>query len=134
MTNLEKVNDFLTESKVFYIITVDGNKPKARPISFKMVEDNKLFFGVGTFKDVYKQLQENPNIEIVATKENGTWLRYDGKAKFVEDEALENKCIDMLGPIGKMYRDNNWRMGMFYIEDGHVEIKAVIKEVDKFEL
>lgn len=133
MTNLEKVNELLTEAKVFYIVSVDKDKPRARPISFKMIENNKLWFGVGTFKDVYKQLQENPNIEIVAST-NSKWLRYDGKAKFVDDIDLENKCLDLLGSIGKMYRDNGYRMGMFYIDEGHVEIKSVIKTIEEFDL
>ena len=42
MTNLEKVYELLEESKVFYIVSVDGDKPKARPISFKMIYDNKI--------------------------------------------------------------------------------------------
>lgn len=133
MTNIEKVNDFLTQAKIFYIVTVDGNKPKARPISFKLLENDKLYFGVGTFKDVYRQLIENPNIEIVAMS-NGKWIRYDGIAKFVDDENLENKCLDILGNIGKMYRDNNYHMGMFYIDKGHVEIKAVIKTIEEFDV
>ena len=133
MTNIEKVNDFLTQAKIFYIVTVDGNKPKARPISFKLLENDKLYFGVGTFKDVYRQLKENPNIEIVAMS-NGKWIRYDGIAKFVDDENLENKCLDILGNIGKMYRDNNYHMGIFYIDKGHVEIKAVIKTIEEFDV
>ena len=134
MTNIEKIDNFLSECKLFYIVTIDGDKPKARPIGFKMLEDDKLYFGVGTFKDVYKQIVANPNIEVVATKTDGTWLRYDGKAKIVEDKKLEEKCLNLLGPIGQMYRDNNWKMGMFYIEDAHVEIKAVMKTVDEFNL
>lgn len=133
MTNLEKVYELLDESKVFYIVSVDGDKPKARPISFKMIYDNKIWFGVGTFKDVYKQLQANPNVEIVCNTQS-KWMRYDGKAKFVEDIDIENKCLDLLGNIGKMYRDNNYRMGMFYIENGHVEIKSVIKTIEEFNL
>lgn len=133
MTNLEKVEQFLNDSKVFYIVTVDNDKPKARPISFKMLEDNKLWFGVGTFKDVYKQLMANSNIEIIAMSK-GKWLRYDGKAKFVDDSNIENKCLDLLGPIGKLYRDNNWRMGMFYIENAHVEIKEIADTVEEFDL
>lgn len=54
MTNLEKVEKFLKESKIFYIVTVDKNKSKARPISFLMLDNDKLWFGVGTFKDVYQ--------------------------------------------------------------------------------
>ena len=133
MTNLEKVYEVLDEAKVFYIVTVDKDKPRARPISFKMMEDGKLWFGVGTFKDVYKQLINNPHIEIVASTSN-KWLRYDGVAHFVEDLDLENECLDILGPIGEMYRKNNWRMGMFYIEDAHVEIKAVAKTIEEFDL
>lgn len=52
-------------------------------------------------------------------------MRYDGKAHFVDDEVLENKCLDLLGPIGKSYRDNNWRMGMFYIEDGTLKLNLL---------
>ena len=40
----------------------------------------------------------------------------------------------MLGSIGKMYRDNNWKMGMFYLEDAHVEIKQIMKTVEEFDL
>ena len=133
MTNLEKVDALLSEAKVFYIVTVDKDKPKARPISFKLLKNNKLWFGVGTFKDVYKQLMANPHIEIIAST-NNKWLRYDGVAHFAEDLDLENECLDILGPIGEMYRKNNWRMGMFYIEDAHVEIKAVAKTIEEFDL
>ena len=39
MTNIEKVDSFLTEAKLFYIVTVDSNnKPKSRPIGFKMLD------------------------------------------------------------------------------------------------
>lgn len=133
MTNLEKVDALLSEAKVFYIVTVDGDKPKARPISFKLLKNDKLWFGVGTFKDVYKQLMNNAHIEIVASASN-KWLRYDGVAHFIQDSSLENECLDLLGPIGDMYRKNNWRMGMFYIDKAHVEIKAVAQTVEEFDL
>ena len=135
MTNIEKVDNFLTEAKLFYIVTVDSNnKPKSRPIGFKMLQGGKLWFGIGTFKDAYKQIENNPFIEVVATKADGSWIRYDGKAKIVDDPVLENKCLDMLGSIGKMYRDNKWKMGMFYLEDAHVEIKQIMKTVEEFNL
>ena len=133
MTNIEKVDALLSEAKVFYIVTVDGDKPKARPISFKLLKGYKLWFGIGTFKDVYKQLVANPHIEIVASTPT-KWIRYDGVAHFVEDAALENECLDILGPIGNMYRQNNWKMGMFYIENAHVEIKDVTKTIEEFDL
>ena len=35
MTNIEKVNSFLEEAKVFYFLTTDGDKPKGRPFQFQ---------------------------------------------------------------------------------------------------
>ena len=53
-------------------------------------------FGVGDFKDVYKQLLANPKTEIVAAKSDGHWLRYTVRAVFETDPkyaaaALEEK-------------------------------------------
>lgn len=63
MNDIEKVNDFLTQAGIFYLATTDGDKPKCRPVAFHMLNEGKLYFGVGDFKDVYKQMQKNSNIE-----------------------------------------------------------------------
>lgn len=135
MTKLEKitkVKEFLDEAKVFYIVTVDGDKPKCRPIGFKMVENNELYFGVGTFKDVYKQLEKNQNIEIVANTEK-LWMRLDGKAVFDNDSHLVDLCFQMMPPIEALYKANGWEMGMFHIENVHVEFKEIFQTVETLE-
>ena len=43
-----------------------------------------LYFGTGDFKKVYSQMKKNPNIEILALKDN-EFLRYDGEVVFEED-------------------------------------------------
>ena len=134
MTNLEKVNQLLDEIKTFYIVTVDGNKPKARPVSFKMLENGKLYFGLGTFKESFKQLQQNPNVEIIGCV-GAKWLRYDGVAHFVLDDAgLEARALDTMPGVKQLYQQNNWHLGLFYLEKAHVEIKNVIQVVEEFDL
>lgn len=66
MTNIEKVNQFLDEAKIFYFLTTDGDKPKGRPFGFHMLDDGKLYFGCGTFKNVFSQLMQNPHVEVLA--------------------------------------------------------------------
>ena len=61
----ERIDEFMNEAGVFFLATVDGDKPKNRPLGFHLLKDGKLYFGVGNFKDVYKQMQENPYVEIV---------------------------------------------------------------------
>lgn len=62
---MEKVVEFLQENPVQYLATVgrDG-KAKCRPFMFAGQMDGKLWFCTNNTKDVYKDLQENPQIEI----------------------------------------------------------------------
>ena len=80
---MSKIKDFLNETKVFFLATVDGDQPKLRPLGAFIEEDGKLIFGVGDFKNVYRQLKKNPLVEIAACKPDGHWLRYTGKAVFL---------------------------------------------------
>lgn len=133
MTNIEKVSNFLDEAKVFDFLTVEDNKPKGRPFGFHMVVDNKIYFGCGTFKNVYKQLLNNPNVEVLAFNK-GEFLRYDGKAKIVKDDKLLEKVREAMPEIMKRYDDNGWEMGLFYLEDGHVEIRGILDLKEEFDL
>ena len=55
MTNVEKVKRFLDEAKTFMFLTTDGDQPKGRPFGFHMLVDDKLYFGCGTFKNVFME-------------------------------------------------------------------------------
>ena len=56
---MSKINDFLTEAGTFYLATIDGSQPKLRPLGLHFELDGKVCFGVGKFKNVYKQMQAN---------------------------------------------------------------------------
>ncbi len=55
MTNVEKINQFLDEAKVFSFLTTDGDQPKGRPFGLHLLDGDKLYFGCGTFKNVFQQ-------------------------------------------------------------------------------
>jgi uncharacterized pyridoxamine 5'-phosphate oxidase family protein len=82
--------EFLKANPVFHIATVEGEKARVRPFSFKMKRNNTLYFCTGKGKDVFKQLNQNPDIEISAMGEEGTWLRIRGK--IAVDDSREAKA------------------------------------------
>ena len=90
---MSKIKDFLAETGVFFMATVDGNQPKLRPRGAFLEEDGKLIFGVGDFKEVYRQMKANPLVEIAACKPDGHWLRYTGKAVFETDYKYAEQMI-----------------------------------------
>ena len=115
---MSKVNDFLTEAGVFFLATCDGDQPKLRPLGAHFEFDGKVMFGVGDFKDVYRQLAANPKTEIVAAKPDGHWLRYTGKAVFEDDPGYAEKALDAMPQLRGIYNEETGhKMMMFHLEE-----------------
>jgi len=133
MSNIEKVSKFLTDAKVFYVLTTDDDQPKGRPFGLHLVVDDKIYFGCGTFKNVFKQLTTNPKVEILAL--NGTeFIRYDGVATVDKNEKVMNMIREMAPQIMQKYDENGWEMGVFYLDKGHAEIRNMMQLVEEFDV
>ena len=115
---MSKINDFLTEAGVFFLATADGDQPKLRPLGAHLEMDGKVIFGVGDFKNVYKQMLANPKVEIAACKPDGHWLRYTGKVVFEDDPKYAEAMLDMMPDLRNIYNDQTGnKMMTFHLED-----------------
>ena len=132
MSDIEKVDEILNKAEVFYLATVDGNKPKCRPLGFHLLDDGKIYFGVGTFKEVYKQMQNNSNVEVVAW-DGEHILRYYGVATFEKNEKVNEIAFELMPDIKAVYEENNWEMGLFYINDATAEIRNMMTVEETYE-
>ena len=121
---MEVIDDFLTKAGVFILGTTDGDQPRMRVLGLKLKLDEKLVFAVGTFKDVYQQLQKNPKCEILASV-GMDFLRWDGKAKFIKDDRLMPIVENMMPDLVAMYKQMGWELGFFIIEGGTAEMVNV---------
>ena len=86
---MTEVLEFLQDCKSFFIATTIDGKPKVRPFGFIMKYEEKLYFVTGNQKPFFKQIQENPEIEICGMNKKMEWVRLNGKA--VVDPRLEVK-------------------------------------------
>jgi uncharacterized pyridoxamine 5'-phosphate oxidase family protein len=115
---MSKINSFLDEAGVFFLATEDGNQPKVRPLGAHLEMDGKILFGVGDFKAVYRQMQANPQVEIVACKQNGHWLRYTGTAVFETDEKYAQTMLDAAPQLRNIYNEQTGnKMAVFHLEN-----------------
>ena len=133
MSNATKVSEFLKKAQIFYFLTTDGDQPKGRPFGFHMLVDDKIYFGTGTYKNVFNQLTANPKVEVVALA-GDEFIRYDGTAKVVKDEALLSKVREIMPEIMAVYDQNGWEMGLFYLENGHAEIRGAMDLKEEFDV
>jgi uncharacterized pyridoxamine 5'-phosphate oxidase family protein len=115
---MSKINEFLNDAGVFFLATEDGKQPKIRPLGAHLEMDGKVMFGVGNFKDVYKQMQENPQVEIVACKPDGHWLRYTGTAVFETDYKYAETMLDAAPNLRNIYNEQTgYKLAMFHLEN-----------------
>lgn len=59
---MKEILEFLSENPLFYFATVDGDEPKVRPFGFHVEYEGKLYFGIDSQKETFKQLKANPKI------------------------------------------------------------------------
>ncbi len=125
---MSKVKDFLAEAGVFFMATVDGDQPKLRPLGAFVEADGRLIFGVGDFKDVYKQMIKNPLVEIAACKPDGHWLRYTGRAVFETDYKYAEQMIADCHLEAIYNEQTGNRLMTFHLEDASAVDIAVMGE------
>lgn len=120
---MKEVVAFLKENPVQYLATVgrDG-KAKCRPFMFCGELDGKLWFSTNSTKDVYKDMQANPYIELTVSSPSYAWIRLNGKAVFEDNKAAKEMCLQ--NPIVKgQYGDaSNPIFEVFYLADAHAVI------------
>ena len=115
---MSRIGDYLKETGTFFLATVDGDKPRLRPLGLFIEEGGKVIFGVGSFKEVYRQLCGNPNAEIVACKPDGHWMRYSGRAVFETDPRYEEAALEAAPNLRNVYNESTgYRLMMFHLED-----------------
>jgi len=113
---MEEVYEFLKKCGTFYIATIDGNKPRVRPFGVVNIFENKLYIQTGKVKNVSKQMQVNPNVEICGFMD-GKWIRLEGKV--IRDDRYEAKAsmLDANPVLKSMYSADDDNTEVLYFEN-----------------
>lgn len=122
---MNEVVEFLQANPVQYLGTVgrDG-KAKCRPFMFCFEKDGKLWFCTNNIKEVYQEIQANPDVELSISDPSYAWIRLNGKAVFENNMVVKEGC--MQNPIvkGQYNTADNPIFEVFYLKDA----KAVIAD------
>ena len=113
---MDEVYEFLKKCGTFYIATEEGDKPRVRPFGVVNIFEDKLYIQTGKSKNVSKQMQVNPNVEISAF-DDGKWIRLEGKV--VRDDRREAKksMLDANPMLRGMYSEDDDNTEVLYFEN-----------------
>lgn len=120
---MKEVVEFLQANPVQYLATVgrDG-KAKCRPFMFCFEKDNRLWFCTNNQKDVYKDMQANPYIEVSISSPKYAWIRLNGKVVFENNMEVKEECMNNPIVKGQYNSANNPIFEVLYLENAHAVI------------
>lgn len=94
---MSKTYEFLKECKVFFLASIKNDVPAIRPFGAVMEYNNELYFSTASTKEVYRQLCDNPAIQIVALKRFDTnRCPYFSLFKIVEMSVVLNTDTEII--------------------------------------
>jgi len=114
---MNEILKFIKNANIFYIATIDGDKPRVRPFAFAMEYQGKLYFCTSNQKDVYRQLTSNPWFEASTMSKDGQWMRLQGKAVFDSNKDAKANAFEIQPGLEKIY-NNPDLFEVFYVEQG----------------
>ncbi len=122
---MNEVVQFLQSNPVQYLATVgrDG-KAKCRPFMFCFEKEGKLWFCTNNQKDVYLDIQENPEIEVSVSSVDYAWIRLNGTVVFENNKDVKVACMENPIVKGQYQTADNPIFEVFYLDHA----KAVIAD------
>lgn len=107
--NKKEVFEFLNANPVFHLATIEGDKPRVRGMLLYRADENGVLFHTGKVRELYKQLTENPQVEMSfnnGSSEDLVQVRISGKVELVEDLELKKEIVqkrEFLKPFIEQY-------------------------------
>lgn len=113
---MKTVYDFLKKCQVYYLATVDGDQARVRPFGTIDMFEDKLYIQTGKVKDVSKQMQADPKVELCAF-DGEKWLRV--AATVVRDDRIEPKkhMLENYPDLRAMYDPEDDNTEVLYLKD-----------------
>jgi len=111
MKTKEEIFDFVKENPAFHIATVENNKPHVRMVFLYTADERGIIFHTGKFKDLHKQLQANPEVELCFyNPKSGIQVRISGimeqdSSKELIDEIYNHPSRAFLRAMGESMKE-----------------------------
>lgn len=91
--NKEEIFNLISSNPVFFLGTIDEDKPRVRGMLLYKADENGIIFHTASSKDLYDQILKNPNAELCFNC-NGTQIRINGQLEIIDDNALKDEIYE----------------------------------------
>jgi pyridoxamine 5'-phosphate oxidase len=91
----QEILEFAAKNPICALATIDGTKPRVRTIMLCRADEDGIIFTTGRDKDVNKQLQADPAVELCFyNADQGLQVRIEGAVEMVDDLDLKKQIVE----------------------------------------
>lgn len=88
----KQIYEVINNSGVMYLATTENGEARVRAMMLYRADENGIVFHTGPFKDVYKQILENPNVQMCFYEAGtNTQIRVRGRLEESNDQKLKEE-------------------------------------------
>ena len=99
---MQKALDFLSSHNEIAFATWEGTLPKLRMFQIMKQENNLLYFATSAKKAIWKELKQNPNVEVLAYANNIS-VRCSGMVNFDVEDDVKRWIYDNNSVLSRLY-------------------------------
>lgn len=101
----EEMFDLMNRTMVMHLATVEDGQPHVRGMLLYKADESGIVFHTGSFKDVFKQIEKNPKVE-VCFNANDIQLRVKGVIEELNSLKLKEEIF--AHPTRKFLHQTSW--------------------------
>jgi pyridoxamine 5'-phosphate oxidase len=108
--NKQEIFEFMNKYPACYLATTDGDTPRVRGMLMYRADEKGIIFNTGIAKDLFKQLQKNPKVELCFVNNSNLQdfiqVRVSGVATMENDMKIKEELLTnrpFLKPIVEKY-------------------------------
>lgn len=131
---MKKALEFLKESGVFYLATIEDDQPRVRPFGAVFEHEGKLYIVTNNTKKCFKQMLQNPKVEISSMNKKGQWIRVTGEVANDDRREVKKLALDSIPSLKSMYNIDDGIFAVLYFTKGTATIYSFAGEPETFSL
>lgn len=131
---MKKALEFLRESGTFYLATTEGDQPRVRPFGAVFEYEGKLYIVTNNTKKCFKQMQQNPKVEISSMNKRGQWIRITGEVANDDRREVKEVALEAVPSLKSMYSIDDGIFAVLYFTKGTAAISSFTAEPETFSL
>lgn len=131
---MKRALEFLQESGTFYLATNEGDQPRVRPFGAVFEYEGKLYILTNNKKECFKQMLQNPKVEISSMNKKGQWIRVVGEVANDDRREVKEVALEAYPSLKSMYSVDDGIVSVLYFTKGTATISGFASEAETFSL